>query len=246
MNMKWISRTVVGVMLVLVSTAQGQIKEVLPSLTFMPQSCSLLTADGCSPVLFNDEFGGSELDRDKWDVFEGNPTGGGWLTLSGANIQSKPLFGGGILQGIIQSSDWKPLNQFTDSSFGFEIWTGSNNECHYGIVFKSSGHLAVLRPLPDADGKCSGDPLFQAYPPVSNWDTIRTGNTVSFTLSWCSDSVTLKVSGNGQEGQASYTGQALPNVPLKIRLYAQAAEEYKIDYVRLCAHHAVCLPIVSR
>lgn len=227
-----------------VSVTQGSI-EVSPSLTFTPKPCSLLTADRCSPVLFSDEFNGNELDRDKWDVFRGNPVvGEGWLTLSEADIQSKPVFRSGILQGVIQSSDWKPLSQFTDSSFGFEIWTGSNGQCHYGILFKASGHLAVLRSQPDINGNCSGDPLYQVYPPVSNWNTIRAGNTVSFTLSWCSDNVTLQVSGNGQEGQASYAGQAV-NVPFKIRLNAQPTETYKIDYVRLCACYAVYLPIVS-
>ncbi len=193
---------------------------------------------------FNDDFDGSELDRGKWDVFGGNPVvGGGWLTLSSANIQSKSVFDGGVLQGVIQSSDWKPQQgQFTDSSFGFEIWNG---ECHYGIVFKPSGHLAVLRPVPSTGGNCSGDPLYQAYPSIPNWDTIRAGGTVSFTLSWSSDSVTLKVSGNGQEGQAYYAGQAVPNVPLKIRLYAQNGENYQIDYVRLCARNVVFLPIVQ-
>lgn len=237
MSKKWVLKTVVGVML-LALVAQNYIGKVF--------------AEKRLPVLFNyefsDEFDGDGLDRGKWDVFEGNPVAnGGWLTLSGANIQSKSVFGSGILQGVIQSSDWKPQNQFTDSSFGFEIWTGSNNQCHYGILFKASGHLAVLSPQPGIDGNCSGDPLYQAYPPVSNWDTIRAGSTVSFTLSWLPDSVTLKVSGNGQEGQASYIGQAIPTVPLKIRLYSQTNETYKIDYVRLITAtknergHGVCL-----
>jgi len=185
---------------------------------------------------FNDEFGGNEFNRNKWDIFGGNPVAsGGWLTLSEANIQSKKVFSGGILQGVIQSSDWKPQNQFTDSSFGFETWAGNENKCHYGIVFKASGHLAVLRPLPDSNGNCSGDPRYQAYPPIPNWETIRAGGIVSFTINWSPEDVTLKVNGNGQEEQASYSGQAIPTVPLKIRLYSQNGETYKIDYVRLIA-----------
>jgi len=222
---------------------------ILPTpLPFTPKSCSLRSADECSPVSFSDEFYGIELDRNTWDVFRGNPVvGEGWLTLSDAEILSRPVFRGGTLQGVIQSSDWKPQQgQFTDSSFGFEIWTGSNGQCHYGILFKASGHLVVLRPQPDVNGNCSGDPLYQAYPPVSNWDAIQAGNTVSFTLSWCSNNVALQVSGNGQEGQASYAGQAVPNVPQKIRLNAQSTETYKIDYVHLCACYAVYLPIVIR
>jgi hypothetical protein len=230
-----------------VFATQGIIGEVPPSLAFTPKPHSFLTGDRCSPVLFNDEFDGNELDQSEWDVIKGNPVvNGGWLTLSDVDIQSKPVFRGGILQGVIQSSDWKPQHQFTDSSFGFEIWTGNNGQCHYGIIFKASGHLAILRSQPDPNGNCFGDPIYQAYPAVSNWDAIRAGGIVSFTLSWCSDNVALEVSGNGQEGQVSYTGQAVPTVPLRIRLYAQPSETYKIDYIRLCACYAVYLPIIMR
>jgi len=230
-----------------ISATQGSIVLPTPS-SFASKPCSFLDADSGSPVLFSDEFDGNELDRDKWEVFPGAlVVGEGWLTLSDADIQSKSVFRGGRLQGVIWSSDWKSQQgQFTDSSFGFEHWTGSNGRCHYGILFKASGHLALLRPQPDVNGDCSGDPLYQAYPPISNWDTIRAGNTVSFALSWCSENVTLQVSGNGQEGQTSYTGQAVPNAPLKIRLSAQPTETYKIDYVRLYACYAVYLPMISQ
>jgi hypothetical protein len=210
-----------------------------------------LTASNYLPI-FRDEFDGDQLDGTKWDVFKGNPiVSGGWLTLPGAEIQSKAAFGCGILQGVIQSTDWKPQSQFTDSSFGFEIWTGTNNQCHYGATFKASGHLAVLRSLPDGNGNCSGDPQFQAYVPVSNWDTIRSGGIVSFTLTY-SNSVVLTISdGLSNNGQAIYTDQAVPTVPLKIRLYAHTfdtslAENYHIDYIRLYPCYAVYLPIIIR
>lgn len=221
--------------------------EAPPSLASTSKSCLALAVGRCSPASFSDEFDGTELDLDKWDVFTGTPVvGGGWLTLSGADIQAKSVFRGGILQGVIQSSDWVSQSQLTDSSFGFEIWTGNNGKCHYGALFKASGHLAVLSPQPDANGDCSGDPLYQAYPPLSNWDAIRAGSTVSFTLHWYSDSVALEVSGNGQEEQAFYTGPAAPTVPLEIRLYAQPSETYMIDSIRLCACYAVYLPVVMR
>lgn len=229
-----------------VLAAQGSAGEAPPSFASMPQPCSALADGGCSLVLFSDEFSGTELDLDKWDVITGTPVvSGGWLTLSGADIQSKPVFRSGILEGVIQSSDWKSQSEFTDSSFGFEIWTGSNGQCHYGVLFKASGHLAVLSSQPDADGNCSGDPLYQTYLPLSNWDAVQAGGIVSFTLRWCSDGVTLKVSGNGQEGQASYTGPSVPKVPLGIRLYAQPGETHRIDYVRLCAC-AIYLPLTMR
>jgi len=215
---------------------------------FTSELCSPLDVEVRSGVLFSDRFDLNGLDRDKWEVFRGTPlVGEGWLTLSDADIQSKSVFRSVRLQGVIRSFDWKAQQgPFTDSSFGFEHWTGSNGRCHYGILFKASGYLALLRPQPDVNGDCSGDPLYQAYLPVSNWDTIRAGNTVSFTLSWCSDTIILQVSGNGQEGQTSYTGQAVPDVPLKIRLNAQPTETYEIDYIRLCAYYGVYLPIISQ
>lgn len=230
-----------------VLATQNSAGKTPPSLVSIATPCSALAAGGCSPVLFSDEFDGIDLDPNKWSTIAGTlVVSGGWLTLSGADIQSKPVFHSGVLQGVIDSSDWTSQSQFTDSSFGFEIWTGSNGKCHYGVLFKASGHLAVLSPQPDADGNCFGDPLYQAYPPLSNWDAVWASGTVSFTLRWCSDSITLTVSGNGQEGQASYTGPAVPTVPLKIRLYAQPLETHRIDYVRLCACHAVYLPLTMR
>lgn len=202
--------------------------------------------DRCSSVLFGDEFEGDALDRNKWHVFEGNPTvNGGQLALSGpVDIQSIDKFNSGTLQGFIHSSDWKPQSgQFTDSSFGFETWEGN---CHYGIIFKPSGHLAILRPQPDPNGNCSGDPQYQAYSLIPNWDKIRAGGTVSFTLDWCPDRVTLTVSGNGQEERVSYEGPAMPDVSLGIRWYSQPNETYTTDYIRLCAPYTVYLPIVLK
>lgn len=253
-NLRIMSSLLLAVFLLMVTArsfdvvaTQDTIGEVLPSLASTPKPCSASTTGRCSPVLFSDEFDGPELYPDKWDVIRGTPVvSGGWLMLSDADIQSKPEFHSGILQGVIQSSDWKPHNQFTDSSFGFEIWTGNNGQCHYGILFKPSGHLAILRSQPDTNGNCFGDPIYQAYPEISNWDAVLAGSTVSFTLSWCSDSVVLGVSGNRQEGQASYTGQAVPTVPLKTRLYVQSPETYKIAYVLLCACYGVHLPIIVR
>jgi len=200
-----------------------------------PQVSLPLVASECPLALFSDEFDGNALDLTKWDVFRGSPTvSNGRLTLYGAEVQSKAVFQCGVLQGAIQSSDWKPQNQFTDSSFGFEIWTGANGKCHYGVVFKANGHLGVLRSQPDANNNCSASPEYQDYTWISNWDAVRAGGTVYFILTWSSNRVTLYVSDGGpNSGQASYTGQALPNVPLKIRLYADTGETYSIDYTRL-------------
>jgi hypothetical protein len=212
----------------------------------MVTSSLLFTQAEHTSTLFNDEFNGTELDQTKWGVFRGSPVIDGWLTLPASEIQSKAMFSCGAMEGVIQSSDWKPQNQFTDTSFGFEIWGGANGQCHSGILFKGSGHLATLHSQPDANNNCTGDPLYQDYQTISNWDTIRAGGAVSFTLSWRSDVITLTVNGNYQEEQASYTGPAIPNVPLKIRLYTQLGETYKIDYIHLYGCHFTYLPIIMR
>jgi hypothetical protein len=215
------------------------------------------------PVLFGDDFNVNELDRAKWDAYKGVPiVSSGWLTLSGAEIQSKPEFSGGILQGIIQSPDWKPQGEFTDSSFGYEIWAGADGKCHYGVVFKASGQLGLLRSQPDMENKCAGqsagipgrdpdDPLYQDFLAIPNWNAIKATGTVAFTLTW-STGVTLEVSGGLSNGRV-YTdaSPAIPAVPLKIRLYAHTyaslavTDTYRLDYVRLYPDHIGILPIIS-
>jgi hypothetical protein len=223
--------------------------------TIAPMTTSLMLTTQAR-ILFSNEFDGNQLDLSKWDVYTGSPTvSGGWLTLHGADIQSKPRFSCGILQGIIQSSDWKQPDEFTDSSFGFEIWEGVDGKCHYGVVFKANGHLGLLRSKPNAENKCSDqsagipgrddpdDPYYQDYLTIPNWSAITAAGTVTFTLRWCK-SVTLDVSGSQSSGQVyTDTSPAIPTVPLKIRLYAQPTETYKIDYIRLypCP---VYLPII--
>lgn len=190
-------------------------------------------------LLFRDEFDGSELDPAKWDVIQGIPTvGDGKLTLPGdttrAEIQSKAQFQYGVLQVAIESSDWVSQTQGTDSSFGFEIWTGANGQCHYGVILIANGHLGILRSQPDADNNCFGDPLHQAYLPISNWDSVRAAGRVYLTLTWSPGGVTLYVSdGSSNSGLASYTDEAEPAIPLEIRLNADVGEIYHVDYVRV-------------
>jgi len=179
---------------------------------------------------------------DGWYVAQGSPifkAEGRLMTLSGTDVQSSHVYNYGVLEGVIHSSDWKPQTLFSDSSFGFETWNGTNNDCHYGVLFKSNGHLAVLSSTPDMQKKCSGDPKNQAYPPVPNWDAIRAGKTVSFTLIWNTESVTLRVKGNGLEEQVSYTGPAIPTVPLHVRLYSQTSESHELQDFSLYGKKAV-------
>jgi hypothetical protein len=208
--------------------------------------------------LFADEFDGTALDRLKWDVYAGTPSvSDGWLTLPGADIQSIPAFSCGTLQGVIRSTDWKPYEEFTDSSFGFEVWEGADGRCHQGVVLKASGQLGLLSSRPDSQGNCAGqsagipgrhpdDPYYQDYAAIPSWAAISAAGTVTFTLTW-SEGVTLELSGGQASGQVHIdTSPAIPGVPLKIRLYAVPAETYEIDFVRLYPCYAVYLPMATR
>lgn len=159
--------------------------------TASPSATTILVPPTESRVFFSDEFVGSELDQSKWDVFTGTPTvNGGWLMLPGADLQSKPVFSCGNLEAVVRSSDWKPHSQFTDSSFGFEIWTGSDGVCHYGAVFKANGHLGLLRSEPVTNSQCMNqslgitgrhpnDPKYQDFLPIQNWKAIRSSGTLN-------------------------------------------------------------------
>ena len=190
-------------------------------------------------LVFSDEFDGGELDLDKWDMIKGSPTvGDGKLTLPGgatrAEIQSQTQFQYGVLQAVIESSDWKSQTEVTDSSFGFEIWDGVNGQCHHGVILIANGHLGVLRSQPDASDNCSGDPEYQAYVPISNWDTVREAGTVHLALTWSPGGVALYVNdGGSNSGLARYTGEAEPDVPLEVRLNVDIGETYRVAYIRV-------------
>jgi hypothetical protein len=136
------------------------------------------------------------------------------------------------LRAAITSSNWKPQSaqQNVDASFGFEIFNGN---CHYGVIFIQNGHLGLLRSTPNAQNMCSGDPANQAFIPISNWEAVRARGTIFVTLIWAPNRVTLHISDGGtNRGMASYTGDAEPQIPLRIRLNADFGETYSIDYVR--------------
>ncbi len=199
-----------------------------------------ISANAQSGRGFGDEFNGNQLDPAKWEVFKGAPTvTGGALTLNGgstrADVQSKQSFLYGALTIALDSASWKPQSGDTDSSFGVEIFTGANGQCHYSAILKANGHLGLLRPEPDASAACSGDPRFQDHPQISNWDTIRAGGRVVMTLIWTPGGVTLRISdGSNLNGFAVSTPsrEATPNVAMRIRLNADLNETYCVDYVR--------------
>jgi hypothetical protein len=74
---------------------------------------------------------------------------------------------------------------------------------------------------------------------VPSWDALQTdGAVLDFRLEWKPEAVMLTVSNGSISGAVTYTGPALPQGPLKIRLYAHTfdnnvAERYDFDYIRL-------------
>ena len=179
---------------------------------------------------FVDGFEADALDESRWSIVTGTVTlAEGALRLSHAEIQSRDVFTYGILQATIASSDWKTQDAFTDASFGFERWEGA---CHSGVLFKGSGHLAVLQN--------SGCPdIVEEYVPLAGWnDAIRAGLGLDLTLAWSPGGVTLRVS-DGAGYDARVTSALAPTLPLHLRLNTYWAEphppeEYTIDDVRVC------------
>lgn len=195
-------------------------------------------------MLLDDEFNMAGAPKQtRWVVVRGNPKSSkGMMTLAGAEIQSKDLFTFGEMRIALESSEWIPHTVFTDSSFGFEFWGGKNGKCHFAVLFKPSGHLALLNANPDQSDECFGDPVpgeEQAYVEVSGWDQLRMARRLEVTLSWRSEVVTVTVSdGAGHKGEASYSGPVLPKIPLRARLYTHTFDDgrkdtFAMDYVRI-------------
>ncbi len=209
-------------------------------------SASAIEIQCPSGTIFCDDFnlaGPRRPDSVKWNFGRGVIQNGGVLWLGGgADIQSKTQFLYRVLVVKVFSLDWQPADsQADDSSIGWEIWTGPNGNCHYGIVLKPNGNLGLLRSNPDpATGDCAnqspnGDPFWQEYRQVPNWDNVRKSGTVILQLAWWRDHVTMSVSdlkGNNK-GEVSYSGIALPTLPLLVRLNAAPGTLYNFDYVRV-------------
>ena len=152
-----------------------------------------------------------------------------------AEIQSRTVCQYGVLHTSITSSNWKSQSvPIEDSSFGFEHFTGTNGKCHYAVHFVANGNLGLLRAVPKTDGSCEGDPPpeNQKYIPITNWDSVRNGarGRIDITLIWTPTEVTLSVSDGGRNiGLASYTGEVIPTIPLKIRLNANCMKRTEGD-----------------
>ncbi|MGH9832115.1 MAG: hypothetical protein ACRD9Y_03795 [Blastocatellia bacterium] len=198
-------------------------------------------------MAFTDEFSGDTLSAARWDTFRGRPVvRDGKLTLAAdannrVDVQTKGtrMFLYGVMAATIDSSSWKPNGQTTDTSFGFEIF--GSGDCHYGVVMIANGNLGMLRAEPDATGKCTGDPKFQEYQPIPNWDALRARRKLFVTLVWAPTGVILRVS-NGEitsEVRSKPGSDAIPNVPMRVRLNADFNETYTIESIRV----ARCEPV---
>jgi hypothetical protein len=246
--------TLIGIILVAFFVAVGVVQ------AFAKTSQVLTTSNLPGSALFSDTFN-IDGDLSKWDVYGGAPiVSSGWLTLTAAEVQSKTRFSSGILKGVIRSSNWKPQNEFTDSSVGLERWDGQYGNCHYGVVFKANGYLGLLRSKPDVNNDCANqsagipgrlpaDPYYQDYIAIPNWSAITTIGTVNFTLTW-SKAVTLEVSNQPMTMTSlvyTDTSLAIPphDIPLDIRLYSHwITESLSLDHIDLYGTYNVYLPIV--
>jgi len=215
------------------------------TLLMLPFFCALTHAQ--NEMAFTDEFNGDALSAARWDVFRGRPAvRDGKLTLAAnannrADIQTKGarMFLYGVMTATIDSSSWMRNGQTTDTSFGFEVF--NPGDCHYGVVLVANGNLGLLRAEPDGAGRCVGDPKFQEYQPIPNWDALRARRKLFVTLVWAQTGAILSVS-NGEivsEVRSKLNSDAIPNVPMRVRLNADFNETYTIESVRA----ARCEPV---
>lgn len=186
----------------------------------------------------SDEFAGPGLDHAKWDVFHGNPSvSNGELVMqatqsSRVDIQSKGTCVYGVLTTELSSAHLKPQSGKTDSSVGFEHFTGTNGGCHHTVQMVGNGHLGVLRAVPDSAGRCFGDPALQHFATISQWEQLRTAPRLRVYLVWAPATALLLVTDGVRTGTAIYTGPTVPSVPMKVRLNVDFNEAYRFDHIR--------------
>jgi hypothetical protein len=186
-----------------------------------------------------DEFASRALDCDRWTVIKGQPRiADGCLILASSNgsatdIQSTETYGAGTLDIAIRSEHWRAQDRFTDSSFGLEIWEGRNGRCHSGIVMNGNGHLAVMRAKPEPTGICQGDPDFQVYKRLSDWDRLRLQKSLQLTIEWSPEAVRLRARADGIEGHAVVATRAFgPLQRFRLRLNVAPGDVFAVERIR--------------
>lgn len=173
---------------------------------------------------FYDNFDSGFLDTAKWDSISGNyiVENGRLILISNlakrikTDVQSDGTFPYGKLEIIAGSSNWKSgrLNDTTDTSIGFEIFYGKG--CHNGIVI-TNGTMGILRAFPIVSDSCSGNPIFQRYFSIPNWDSLRKSEN-KYTIVWTNESIDLIINDRDTLRHETIPQDSIPNRDMKIRL----------------------------
>jgi len=191
---------------------------------FLLFSCSLLNAQ--NTCVFNDSFESNTLNALKWwDVNTINPLiGNSYLILTSnltqntkSDIQSLPNFNYCCKLDIIaKSSHWASgsINKTDDTSIGLEMYYGKG--CHDGIVI-TNGVLGILRAFPIEGNICSGDPIYQKYIPIPNWNILRK-NMNKYSFIWTKKRIDLIINDSIIVLHDSISIDSIPNRAMKVRL----------------------------
>ena len=174
---------------------------------------SVAASDTQGNQLFEDTFVG--LDPAVWTIGKGSSATNwnGWLSLIGsqydaAQVQRVQAFLYRTLVCKCKSDKWA-----SDTSIAWEIWDSSG---HHAVKIVE-GHLRIISPNGQHDE------------PLQGWDAAR-GGTVEIRLDWKNDRVEASL--NGQPA-ASYSGDLVPSIPLKVRLNAAIGDRLEVDYVEV-------------
>lgn len=172
---------------------------------------------------FCDGFEADTLDTNFWQPLHAPPAfENGELVLSSSlcdstksEIQSQQEFLYGSLEFVARSSHWKSdsADSTIDTSIGFETF---DKNCHDGIVI-TNGALGVLRAFPKSNGECRGDPAFQKYFDIPNWEVLRK-NENKYRIDWSPESISLWINGQAALFCVPVPRDSMPNRPMKIRL----------------------------
>jgi hypothetical protein len=144
----------------------------------------------------------------------------------------------------IESTSWAPSSvEDFDTSFGLELFV---DNCHYGIHLVGNGHLGILHPSPSQLADCMGpigDPEFQTYVVVPDWDTLRASSPLRLRLTWRQTGVDLEIVAGAETRTVSYLAPEIPgngsppivSLPMPIRLNVNYNQSYRVRYVDICA-----------
>ncbi len=172
---------------------------------------------------FCDDFEADTLNTKAWLSLHASPMfENGKLVLASdlvppvkSEIQTWREFFYGSLEIVAGSSHWQSdsADRKIDTSIGFETF---DKKCHDGIVV-TNGTLGVLRAFPCANGECAGDPVFQKYFKIPNWEVLRK-TTNKYRIDWSPESISLWVNGQIVLFCVPVPRDSMPIRPMRIRL----------------------------